>query len=64
VIINAGQPNDQHDAPNPKNDQLTCSFCNRRPAEVKKMIAGPHVYICDECVDLCVEIIEQEKDDA
>jgi ATP-dependent Clp protease ATP-binding subunit ClpX len=38
----------------------TCSFCGKRRERVKKLIAGPGVYICDECVVLCVEIIAKE----
>jgi ATP-dependent Clp protease ATP-binding subunit ClpX len=39
---------------------LKCSFCGKSQKQVKKLIAGPHVYICDECIDLCNEIIEEE----
>ena len=39
---------------------LTCSFCNRTQDEVRKLIAGPSVYICDECIDLCNDIIAEE----
>jgi ClpX C4-type zinc finger len=38
-------------------EQLVCSFCGKSQREVKKLVAGPGVYICDECVDLCNEII-------
>ena len=41
-------------------DKLNCSFCGKVQDEVKKLIAGPSVYICNECVDLCNEIIEEE----
>lgn len=41
---------------------LRCSFCGKSQNEVKKLIAGPGVYICDECIDLCTDIIEEEKD--
>jgi ATP-dependent Clp protease ATP-binding subunit ClpX len=41
---------------------LVCSFCNRTQEEVRKLIAGPSVYICDECIDLCNDIIEEEVD--
>ena len=37
-----------------------CSFCGKSQKQVKKLIAGPGVYICDECIDLCNEIIEEE----
>ena len=42
--------------------QLRCSFCNKTQDQVRKLIAGPNVYICDECIDLCAEIIEEEFD--
>ena len=41
-------------------DKLNCSFCGKAQNEVKKLIAGPSVYICNECVDLCNEIIDDE----
>ncbi len=41
-------------------DLLKCSFCGKSQRQVKKLIAGPGVYICDECIDLCNEIIEEE----
>jgi ATP-dependent Clp protease ATP-binding subunit ClpX len=40
---------------------LTCSFCGKHQRQVKKLIAGPDVYICNECIDLCVEIIAKER---
>lgn len=40
--------------------QLRCSFCHKPQDQVRKLIAGPNVYICDECIDLCSEIIEEE----
>jgi len=42
------------------NQKLTCSFCGKNQEDVKKLIAGPSVYICNECVDLCNDIIEEE----
>ncbi|MBO1916543.1 ATP-dependent Clp protease ATP-binding subunit ClpX, partial [Providencia rettgeri] len=39
---------------------LYCSFCGKVKHEVRKLIAGPSVYICDECVDLCLDIIREE----
>lgn len=42
-------------------DNLFCSFCGKNQQEVKKLIAGPAVYICDECIQLCSEIIEEES---
>ena len=44
-----------------KKEVLHCSFCNKSQHEVKKLIAGPSVYICDECVGLCTDIINEEK---
>jgi len=46
--------------PTDGNDQLLCSFCGKSQRQVKKLIAGPGVYICDECIDLCNEIIDEE----
>jgi len=42
-------------------DDLLCSFCGKSQDEVKKLIAGPSVYICDECIQLCNEIIDEES---
>lgn len=41
---------------------LRCSFCGKGQKEVKKLIAGPGVYICDECIELCTDIIDEEKE--
>jgi ATP-dependent Clp protease ATP-binding subunit ClpX len=46
--------------PTDTNEQLLCSFCGKSQRQVKKLIAGPGVYICDECIDLCNEIIDEE----
>jgi ATP-dependent Clp protease ATP-binding subunit ClpX len=46
-----------------ESDLLKCSFCGKSQKQVKKLIAGPGVYICDECIDLCNEIIEEELAD-
>jgi ATP-dependent Clp protease ATP-binding subunit ClpX len=43
-----------------KSDTLTCSFCGKSQEEVRKLIAGPTVYICDECIELCNDIIAEE----
>jgi ATP-dependent Clp protease ATP-binding subunit ClpX len=43
---------------------LTCSFCDKHQRQVDKLIAGPGVYICNQCVDLCVEIIARERPNA
>jgi ATP-dependent Clp protease ATP-binding subunit ClpX len=51
--------------PNPKDpppDTAYCSFCRKSQHEVKKLIAGPAVYICDECVALCTKIITETPD--
>jgi len=42
-------------------DALRCSFCNKSQREVKKLIAGPTVFICDECVDICLDIIAEDR---
>ncbi len=43
--------------------QLKCSFCGKNQEQVRRLIAGPNVYICDECIELCAEIIEEEFED-
>ena len=55
-------PSEKRDS---QSGNLTCSFCGKSQKEVKKLIAGPTVYICDECIGLCNDIIaeEIEKDD-
>ena len=40
--------------------QIKCSFCGKTQDQVRKLVAGPGVYICDECIELCNEIIEEE----
>ena len=45
---------------NKENNKLSCTFCGKGQEDVSKLIAGPSVYICDECVDLCNDIIEEE----
>ncbi|HWQ89686.1 MAG TPA: ATP-dependent Clp protease ATP-binding subunit ClpX [Desulfitobacteriaceae bacterium] len=45
---------------NDEKNQLKCSFCGKTQEQVKKLVAGPGVYICDECIELCNEIIEEE----
>src|SRR5438132_12663703 len=42
-------------------DTLRCSFCGKSQNEVKKLIAGPTVYICNECIDICNEIITDDQ---
>jgi ATP-dependent protease Clp ATPase subunit len=44
----------------PDDDALLCSFCAKSKRQVEKLIAGPNVYICDECVELCNETLEEE----
>jgi hypothetical protein len=46
--------------PTPQAKLLYCSFCGKSQHEVHKLIAGPAVYICDECVDLCVDIVDEQ----
>ncbi len=46
----------------PEESELLCSFCGKSKSEVNKLIAGPNVYICDECIELSVEIIKQDKE--
>ena len=43
--------------------QLKCSFCGKSQDQVKRLVAGPGVYICDECIELCQEIIDEEFDE-
>ncbi|NCU16966.1 ATP-dependent protease ATP-binding subunit ClpX [Pallidibacillus pasinlerensis] len=45
---------------NEENKQLKCSFCGKTQDQVRKLVAGPGVYICDECIELCTEIVEEE----
>src|SRR5690625_4026730 len=45
---------------NEENGQLKCSFCGKDQESVRKLVAGPGVYICDECIELCTEIVEEE----
>lgn len=47
--------------PKKKREDLNCSFCGKTQEEVKKLIAGPNVYICDECIDLCNEILKDDE---
>jgi len=51
---------DQRQMENKDNNKLSCTFCGKDQEDVRKLIAGPSVYICDECVDLCNDIIEEE----
>ena len=46
-----------------EDSELLCSFCGKNRRQVKKLIAGPGAYICDECVDLCNEINDEELTD-
>jgi len=46
-----------------KKGQARCSFCNKTQDQVRKLIAGPNAYICDECIDICAEIIDEEFDE-
>lgn len=49
-----------YDNTNTNNNEVRCSFCGKTQEEVKKIVAGPGVYICNECIDLCKEIIDEE----
>ena len=42
-----------------ENFEIKCSFCGRPQSQVKRLVAGPEVYICNECVDLCLDIIKE-----
>ena len=59
VGVDAGREGEMP-RPTDSGDLLKCSFCGKTQKQVKKLIAGPGVYICDECIDLCNEIIEEE----
>jgi hypothetical protein len=50
-----------HEHPGAQGASLGCSFCGKKQAEVAKLIAGPSVYICDECIHLCSDIIAEER---
>jgi ATP-dependent Clp protease ATP-binding subunit ClpX len=56
----SGRRGKHHVARIGESDLLKCSFCGKSQKQVKKLIAGPGVYVCDECIDLCNEIIEEE----
>lgn len=45
---------------NDENKEYRCSFCGKNHNQVKRLIAGPDIYICDECVKLCQDIIDEE----
>src|ERR1700693_1123372 len=51
-------------SPTPNAPVLHCSFCNKSKRNVRKLIAGPNVYICDKCVDICLDIIVEDRKDA
>jgi ATP-dependent Clp protease ATP-binding subunit ClpX len=51
---------DDFDKPEEGGKLLYCSFCAKSQQEVKKLIAGPSVFVCDECVELCNDIIKEE----
>ena len=46
---------------NSSDKKISCSFCGKSQEEVKKLIAGPNVYICNECVNVCTSVIAQEE---
>lgn len=45
-----------------KDAKLSCSFCGKSQSEVENLIAGPTAYICNECVEICVDVVEEEKE--
>jgi len=47
----------------PEMPLLYCSFCHKSQRDVRKLIAGPNVYICDECVDICLDIVSESRKD-
>src|SRR5512133_3449711 len=49
---------------NEGSDRLQCSFCGKPQHQVRKLVAGPGVYICDECIELCCEIVDDEQIEA
>ena len=51
------------DSPSYGKEPLRCSFCGKPQNEVRKLIAGPKVYICDTCIQLCVDIIAEEREE-
>ena len=51
-------------ANNKGSGNLSCSFCGKSQKEVKKLIAGPTVYICDECIAVCNSILEDDRNEA
>ena len=56
-------PFTKHPSPSGPSGLLRCSFCNKHQNDVRKLIAGPSVYICDECVALCNDVIAEEWDE-
>lgn len=60
VIFNFREVTRMYDNTNSNNGAVRCSFCGKTQEEVKKIVAGPGVYICNECIDLCKEIIDEE----
>jgi hypothetical protein len=58
--IDAAQPRADVQKPAEHGNLLYCSFCGKNQHEVRKLVAGPAVYICDECVDLCTDIVDDQ----
>jgi ATP-dependent Clp protease ATP-binding subunit ClpX len=56
-------PDDKHNKGDDSGKLLYCSFCGKSQHEVRKLIAGPSVFVCDECVELCNDIIREEVED-
>jgi hypothetical protein len=61
IVSRTSRVLDQENPPAEETPQLCCSFCGKAQAEVTKLIAGPSVFICNECVSLCSVIIAKEK---
>ena len=59
-----GTRKQQQAAPGTDRKVCFCSFCNKSQHDVKRLIAGPKVYICDECVDICLDIVSEDRKDA
>jgi len=55
-------PTEDHVSDTPTTNFILCSFCNKTQKEVKKLIAGPGVYICEECIALCNDIIDEDSE--
>jgi hypothetical protein len=52
---------EKHNVTSVSDDQLSCSFCGKSKRDVRKLIAGPAVFICDECIELCSGILDEDS---